>query len=100
MAHNDGLGLHSNQGVKKYEKVQVTCALLHLNVPELVKQGGLCRVHFIFRFRQNDENRKNQLYCLCLKMIADFGNFINKTDKKRKMKDEMNPALISERFSL
>ena len=34
----------------------------------------------------NDEKRKNQLYCLCLKMTADFGNFVAKNDKKRKMK--------------
>ena len=25
-------------------------------------------------------------------MTADFGNFVNKTDEKRKTKDEMNPA--------
>ena len=27
-------------------------------------------------------------------MTADFGNFVTKTDKKQKTKDEMNPALI------
>ena len=42
-----------------------------------------------FRF---DEKRKNQLYCLCLKMTADFGNFIDKTDEKQKMKDVMSQA--------
>ena len=26
-------------------------------------------------------------------MTADFGNFVTKTDKKQKTKDEMNPAL-------
>ena len=36
-----------------------------------------------------DKKWKNQLYCLCLKMTADFGNFVAKTDKKRQMKDEM-----------
>ena len=46
----------------------------------------------IFVFRHFDEKRKNQLYCLCLKMTADFGNFIDKTDEKRKTKDEMNLA--------
>ena len=44
---------------------------------------------FVFRF---DEKGKNQLYCLWLKMTADFGNFVNKTDEKQKTKDEMNPA--------
>ena len=32
------------------------------------------------------KNEKNQLYCLCLKMTADFGNFVSKNDKKQKMK--------------
>ena len=32
---------------------------------------------------------KNQLYCTCLKMTADFGNFLAKTDKKQQTKDEM-----------
>ena len=35
------------------------------------------------------------LYCLCLKMTADFGNFVAKTDEKRKTKDEMNPAIMT-----
>ena len=39
-----------------------------------------------FSFFVNDEKRKNQLYCLCLKMTADFGNFVAKNDEKRKMK--------------
>ena len=39
-----------------------------------------------FSFFVNDEKRKKQLYCLCLKMTADFGNFVAKNDKKRKMK--------------
>ena len=39
-----------------------------------------------FVFCHFDEKLKNQLYCLCLKMTADFGNFVNKTDEKRKMK--------------
>ena len=47
-----------------------------------------------FSFFVNDEKRKNQLYCLCLKMTADFGNFIAKNDKKQKTKDEMNPAVV------
>ena len=52
--------------------------------------------HFIpFSFFVNDEKRKNQLYCLCLKMTADFGNFVAKNDEKRKTKDEMNPALVT-----
>ena len=45
---------------------------------------NICPVHSIFRFSyfgQNDQKRKNQLYCLCLKMTADFGNFVAKTDK-------------------
>ena len=41
---------------------------------------------FVLRF---DEKRKNQLYCLCLKMTADFGKFVAKTDKKPQLKDEM-----------
>ena len=41
-------------------------------------------------FGQNDQRRKNQLYCFCLKMTADFRDFVAKTDKKRKAKDEMN----------
>ena len=45
-----------------------------------------------FVCRHFDKNQKNQLCCLCLKMTADFGNFVNKTDEKRKTKDEMNPA--------
>ena len=53
--------------------------------------------HFsIFVFRQNDEKRKNQLYCLCLKMTADFGNFVAKTDEKWKTKDVMSRAYKSE----
>ena len=40
------------------------------------------------------KKRKKQLYCLCLKMTADFGNFVAKNDKKRKTKDEMNPAYV------
>ena len=47
-----------------------------------------------FSFFVNDEKQKNQLYCLCLKMTADFGNFVAKNDKKRKTKDEMNPAYV------
>ena len=47
-----------------------------------------------FSFFVNDEKRKRQLYCLCLKMTADFGNFVAKNDKKRKTKDEMNPAYV------
>ena len=43
---------------------------------------------FVF-FDQNDQKRKNQLYCLHLKRTADF---VVKTDEKRKTKDEMNPA--------
>ena len=43
-----------------------------------------------FRF---DEKRKNQLYCLCLKMTADFGNFVAKTDEKQKTKDEMKQTI-------
>merc|ERR1719273_1437804 len=39
-----------------------------------------------FSFFVNDEKRKNQLYWLCLKMTADFGNFVTKNDKKQKMK--------------
>jgi hypothetical protein len=51
--------------------------------------------HFsIIFFSQNDEKRKNQLCCLCLKMTADFGNFVAKTDKKRKTKDVMSRANI------
>ena len=46
-----------------------------------------------FHLSHFDEKKKNQLYCLCLKMTADFGNFVTKTDKKQKTKDEMNPAL-------
>ena len=42
----------------------------------------------------DEKQKKNQLYCLCLKMTADFGNFVNKTDKKQKMKDGMNPAIM------
>ena len=54
------------------------------------------RERFIpFSFFVNDEKRKNQLYCLCLKMTADFGNFVAKNDEKRKTKDEMNPAFIT-----
>ena len=39
-----------------------------------------------FRLSYMTKNEKNQLYCLCLKMTADFGNFVAKTDEKRKMK--------------
>ena len=39
-----------------------------------------------FSFFVNDEKWKNQLYCLCLKMTADFGNFVAKNDEKQKMK--------------
>ena len=59
--------------------------------------------HFWFSFFvvcQNDEKRKNQLYCVCLKMTADFGNFVAKTDKKRKTKDEMKRAEIVEFYKL
>ena len=46
-----------------------------------------------FSFFVNDEKRKKkQLYCLCLKMTADFGNFVAKNDEKRETKDEMNPT--------
>ena len=51
-----------------------------------------CLVHYNFCslfFGQNDQKRKNQLYCLCLKMTADFGKFVAKTDKKPQLKDEM-----------
>ena len=47
-----------------------------------------------FSFFVNDEKQKNQLYCLCLKMTADFGNLVAKNEEKRKTKDEMNPALV------
>ena len=40
-------------------------------------------------------NEKNQLYCLCLKMTADFGNFVAKTDEKQKTKDVMSRAEIN-----
>ena len=45
-----------------------------------------------FSFFVNDEKQKKQLYCLCLKMTASFGNFVTKNDEKRETKDEMNPA--------
>ena len=32
-------------------------------------------------------------------MTADFGNFVDKTDEKRKMKDEMNPAKVDHQMS-
>ena len=47
-----------------------------------------------FSFFVNDEKRKNQLYCLCLKMTADFGNFVAKNDEKRKMKWTRHLQLI------
>ena len=56
-----------------------------------------CPVHYIFRFSyfgQNDQKRKNQLYCLCLKVTADFRNFVAKTDENRKTKDEMNRTSV------
>ena len=58
----------------------------------------LCPVHPIFRFSyfgQNDKKQKNQLCCLCLKMTADFGNFVTKTDEKRKVKNVMKETLVS-----
>ena len=63
-----------------------------MNIREAQKNAIFCPVHYIFRFSyfgQNDQKRKNQLYCLRLKMTADFGNFVAKTNEKRQMKDEM-----------
>ena len=51
---------------------------------------------FVFRILvKMTKNEKNQLYCLCLKVTADFRNFITKTDEKQKTKDEMNRTYIS-----
>ena len=68
-----------------------------MNIREAQKNAIFCPVHYIFRFSyfgQNDQKRKNQLYWLCLKMTADFRNFVAKTDEKRKSKDEMNRTII------
>ena len=61
-----------------------------------VSYRDMCPVHSIFNFLyfdQNDQKQKNELHCLCLKMTADFGNFIVKTDKKQKTKDEMKQTM-------
>ena len=79
--------------------------LLHTKKPQKVSQKRLefhflvsnfldkCPVHYnicFSYFGQNDEKQKNQLHCLCLKMTADFRNFVAKTEEKWKAKDEMN----------
>ena len=56
------------------------------------KLGNYWMFHLIFGFRH--EKRKRQLYCLCLEMTADFGNFVAKNDEKQKTKDEMNLAYV------
>ena len=61
---------------------------------------SLCPVQYNFRFSyfgRNDQKRKNQLHCLCLKVTADFRNFVAKTDEKQKTKDEMNQTLCSKK---
>ena len=60
--------------------------------------SDFCPVHYNFRFSyfgENDEKQKNQLHCLCLKMTADFRNFVAKTDEKWKTKDEMNRTAVT-----
>ena len=61
--------------------------ILFLNVAKFQRVVSVSYERFIpFSFFVNDKKRKNQLYCLCLKMTADFGNFVAKNDEKRKMK--------------
>ena len=43
---------------------------------------------FVFRVLvKMTKNEKNQVYCLCLKMIADFGIFVTETDQKQKLNE-------------
>ena len=65
--------------------------ILDTKSPILADFDDFWAFHPIFVFRKW---RKKQLYCLCLKMTADFGNFVAKNDEKGKTKDEMNPTLF------
>ena len=69
------------------------------NLKIVVANFGHCLCSkFAFWVIDQPGSQDFQLYCLCLKMTADFVNFVNKTDEKRKTKDEMNPAVAN--FSL
>ena len=69
---------------EKYTKFINQTWLTILNWPETLIQFHFFTIErFIpFSFFVNDEKQKKQLYCLCLKKTADFGNFVAKNDEK------------------